>query len=51
MVEVIIFDLQEDGLAVHIVPWFQKVNHFGGDKDTVAVGGLHGNKAVMGYTQ
>lgn len=45
VVEVVILDLQEDGLTVHIVPWPQEVDHFGGDEDAVAVDGLHSDEA------
>lgn len=45
VVKVIIFDLQEDGLPVHVVPRLQEVDHLGGDEDAVAVDGLHGDEA------
>lgn len=48
VVEVVVLDLQEDGLAVHIVPWLQEVDCFGGDEDAVAVNGLHGDEAGKG---
>ena len=45
VVEVIILDLQEDGLPVDEVPGLQEVNHFGGDEHAVAVDWLHCNEA------
>lgn len=45
VVEVVVLDLQEDGLAVHVVPRLQEVDHFGGDEHAVAVDGLHGDEA------
>lgn len=48
VVKVVVLDLQEDGLAVHIVPWLQEVDYFGGDEDAVAVTGLHGDEAGKG---
>lgn len=48
VVEVVVLDLKEDGLAVHIVPWLQEVDYFGGDEDAVAVNGLHGDEAGKG---
>lgn len=51
VVEVVIFDLQEDGLTIHVVPWLQEIDHFGGDEDTVGVDGLHSNEAGEGNEQ
>ena len=51
VIEVIIFDLKEDGLAIHIVPWLQEVDNFGGDEDAVAVNGLHSYEASVGNKQ
>lgn len=51
VVEVIIFDLQEDGLTIHIVPRLQEVDHFGGDEDAVAVDRLHSYEAGVGNEQ
>lgn len=45
VVEVIVLDLQEDGLAVHEVPRLQEVDRHGGDEDAVGVDGLHGDEA------
>lgn len=45
VVEVIVLHLQEDGIAVHIVPWLQEVDRYRGDEDAVAVDGLHGDEA------
>lgn len=45
VVEVIILHLQEDGIAVHVVPWLQEVDGYRGDEDAVAVDGLHGDEA------
>ena len=51
VVQVIVFDLQKDGFAVHIVPWLQEVDHFGGYEDTIAVDGLHSDEAGVGNTK
>lgn len=45
VVEVIVLDLQEDGVTVHVVPWLQEVDGHRGDEDAVAVDGLHGDEA------
>lgn len=44
VVEVIIFDLQEDCLSVHILSRFQEVYHFGGDEHAIGVNKLHCNE-------
>lgn len=51
VVQVIVFDLQENGISIHIVAWFQEVDHFGGDEDTVGVDGLHSDEAGVGERQ
>lgn len=51
VVEVVILDLQEDGLAVNVLPWLQEVDYFGGDKDAVAINGLHSDEAGERKTQ
>jgi hypothetical protein len=48
VVEVIIFDLKENGLSVYIVPTLQEVHSFGGDEHTVALNVLHGYEAAQG---
>lgn len=48
VVEVVVLDLQEDGLTIYVVAGLQEVDHFGGDEDAVAVDGLHGNEAGEG---
>lgn len=50
VVEVVVLDLQEDGLTVHVVPRLQEVDYFGGDEDAVAVNGLHSDEAGGGNT-
>lgn len=51
VVEVVILDLKEDGLAVNTLPWLQEVDYFGGDKDAVAINGLHSDEAGERKTQ
>lgn len=46
VVEVIIFDLEENGLSVYVVPILQEVHSFGGDKHAVAINVLHGYEAA-----
>lgn len=41
VVEVIIFDLKENGLSVYVVPTLQEVHSFGGDEHAVAINVLH----------
>lgn len=48
VVEVIVFDLEENGLSVYVVPTLQEVHGFGGDEDTVAIDILHGYEAAWG---
>lgn len=48
VVEVIIFDLEENGLSVYVVPTLQEVHGFGGDEHTVAIDVLHGYEAARG---
>lgn len=48
VVEIVIFDLQENGLSVDIVPASQEVDGFGGDEHAVAVDVLHGDEAAEG---
>lgn len=50
VVEVVILDLQEDGLAVNVVPRLQEVDHFGGDEHAVAIDGLHCDEAAGSET-
>lgn len=45
VVEVVVFDLQEDGLPVHIIPRLQEVDNLRGDEDAVAVYGLDSDEA------
>lgn len=51
VVEVVILDLQEDGLAVNVLPGLQEVDYFGGDEDAVAINGLHSDEAGQRKTQ
>lgn len=41
VVEVIIFDLEENGLSVYVVSTLQEVHSFGGDEHAVAINVLH----------
>lgn len=46
VVQVIIPDLQEDGIPVHAVPTPQEIHGLGGDEHAVAVDVLHGNETA-----
>ena len=48
MVEVIVLDLEEDGLSVDVVSASQEVDGLGGDEHAVAVHVLHGYEAADG---
>lgn len=48
VVEIIIFDFQENGLSVDIVPASQEVDGLGGDEHAVAVDVLHCDEAAEG---
>lgn len=50
VVEVIVFDLQKDGLTIHEVTWLQEVDNFRGDEYAVRVDGLNSNEAVGNKT-
>lgn len=47
VVEVIIFDLEENGLSVYVVPALQKVHSFRGDEHAVAINVLHGYEELI----
>lgn len=46
VVQVIIPDLQEDGIPVHAVPTLEEIHSLGGDEHTVAVDVLHSNETA-----
>ena len=46
VVEVIIFDLEKNGLSVYVVSTLQEVHSFGGDEHAVAIDVLHGYEAA-----
>ena len=47
VVQIIVLNLQEDALTVHVVPRLQEVDHLGGDEDAVAVDRLHSYEAAV----
>lgn len=50
VIEVIIFDLEENGLSVYVVPTLQEVHSFGGDEHAVAINVLHCYEAAWERT-
>lgn len=46
VVQVVILDLQEDGIPVHAVPTPQEIHGLGGDEHAVAADVLHGDEAA-----
>lgn len=46
VVEIIIFDLEENGLSVYVVPTLQEVHSFRGDEHAVAINVLHRYEAA-----
>lgn len=46
VVQVVIPDLQEDGIPVHAIPTLQEIHGLGGDEHTVAVDVLHSDETA-----